>query len=67
MVASFKNNNGITIVGNLHLPQGFKKDAKYPVLITVPPAGGAKEQTAGLYASKMATKGFLAIAIDASF
>ncbi|HKX44637.1 MAG TPA: alpha/beta hydrolase, partial [Burkholderiaceae bacterium] len=64
---SFKNNNGITIVGNLHFPSGFKKGGKYPALVTVPPAGGAKEQTAGLYARKMAAKGFLAIAIDASF
>ncbi|MHA6912864.1 alpha/beta hydrolase [Ralstonia pseudosolanacearum] len=64
---SFKNNNGTTIVGNLHLPKGFNKGGKYPVLVTVPPAGGAKEQTAGLYAAKMAERGFLAIAIDASF
>lgn len=64
---SFKNNNGTTIVGNLHFPKGFNKSNKYPVLVTVPPAGGAKEQTAGLYAAKMAERGFLAIAIDASF
>ncbi len=64
---SFKNNLGIDIVGNLYYPKGFDSSKKYSAIITVPPAGGAKEQTAGLYAGKMAEKGFITIAIDASF
>ncbi|MCU0120526.1 alpha/beta hydrolase [Pseudomonas sp. B2M1-30] len=64
---SFKNNNGIKIVGNVYFPAGFDKAKSYPAIVTVPPAGGAKEQTAGIYASKMADKGFITIAIDASF
>lgn len=64
---SFKNNNGITIVGNLHYPVEFKKDKKYSAIISVGPASGAKEQTAGLYAIKLAEQGFITLAIDASF
>lgn len=64
---SFKNNNGTTIVGNLHLPADFTKEKQYSAIISVGPASGAKEQTAGLYAKKMAENGFIAIAIDASF
>jgi len=63
----FKNNIGITVAGNLHYPAAFDSSKKYAAIITVPPAGGAKEQTAGLYASKLSEEGFLAIAIDASY
>ncbi|NUT85081.1 alpha/beta hydrolase [Pseudomonas corrugata] len=64
---SFSNNNGTKIVGNIYYPNGFDKLKKYSAIITVPPAGGAKEQTAGMYAGKLAEKGFVTIAIDASF
>lgn len=63
----FDNHLGITIVGNIYLPAGFDKAKTYAAIITLPPAGGAKEQTAGLYARKMAENGFVTIAIDASF
>ncbi|MCV4340862.1 alpha/beta hydrolase [Pseudomonas capsici] len=64
---SFKNNNGTKLVGDVYFPEGFDKTKTYPAIVTIPPAGGAKEQTAGIYASKMANKGFITIAIDASF
>ncbi|MGO7582071.1 alpha/beta hydrolase [Rhizobium ruizarguesonis] len=65
--AYFHNNSGTEIAGDIHLPGDFDGSRKYPAIITVPPAGGAKEQTAGLYARKLAEKGLVAIAIDASF
>lgn len=65
--ASFDNRFGIKIVGNVHYPDNFDESKKYPALIVVPPAGGAKEQTAGVYAGKMAENDFISIAIDASF
>lgn len=64
---SFSSRLGLSIVGNTHVPDDFDESKKYPALIVVPPAGGAKEQTAGLYARKMTGNGFITIAIDASF
>jgi len=54
------------MAGNLYLPKGFSKTSKYPAIVSVHPGGGVKEQTAGLYASKLAEQGFVALAFDAS-
>ena len=64
---SFVNNYGIKVVGNLNYPAGFDSSKKYAAIISVGPASGVKEQTAGLYASKLAEKGFITIAIDPSY
>lgn len=57
----------VTIAGNLFLPAGFDKSKKYPAIIVGHPAGGVKEQTAGLYAEKLAQAGFITLAFDASY
>jgi uncharacterized protein len=62
---SFKNNS-IDMAGNLYLPKNFSKSGKYPAIVSVHPGGGVKEQTAGLYAHKLAEQGFIALAFDAS-
>ena len=54
------------MAGNLYLPQNFEQGKKYPALIVVHPGGGVKEQTSGLYAKKLAAKGFITLAYDAS-
>lgn len=64
---NFINHLGITLAGNIRYPEGFDRTHKYPAIITVPPAGGAKEQTAGLYAQKMAEAGYVTITMDASY
>lgn len=51
---------------NLFIPCGFEENKKYPSLVFIHPGGGVKEQTAGLYTEKMAGKGFVALAFDAS-
>ena len=62
---SFKN--GIwKMAGDLYLPKDFDKNRKYAAIICVHPGGGVKEQTAGLYAEKLAGRGFAALAFDAS-
>ncbi|KAF9871348.1 Dienelactone hydrolase- related enzyme [Colletotrichum karsti] len=63
----FKTHLGINLVGNLRQPTGFDKAMKYSAIVTVAPAGGAKEQTSGLYARKLADEGFVTIAFNASF
>lgn len=60
-------NKDITLVGNIFLPKNFDSARKYPAIICVHPAGSVKEQTAGLYARKLAEKGFISLAFDASY
>ena len=66
---SFHNKNGhnITIAAVINFPEGFDESKKYPAIVVTHPGGGVKEQTAGLYARKLAEKGFVTIASDASY
>lgn len=66
-VKSVRFRNGtITMAGNLFLPDGFNETKKYAAIICVHPGGGVKEQTSGLYAKKLAERGFVTLAFDAS-
>jgi hypothetical protein len=47
-------NQFTSIAGNLFVPPNAEKAKKYPALVVGHPFGGVKEQTAGIYASKMA-------------
>ncbi|GAB3350242.1 alpha/beta hydrolase [Amycolatopsis echigonensis] len=60
-------NGSVSMAGNLYLPDGFDPNGSYPAVVAVHPGGGVKEQTAGLYAGKLAEQGFVALAFDASF
>lgn len=62
----FKNND-IEMAGNLFLPSNFDETKKYPTIISVHPGGGVKEQTAGLYAQRLAALGYVTLAFDASY
>ena len=60
-------NRGVTLSAHLHLPDGFREDAKYPALVGVHPAGGVKEQTIGLYAQRLAAQGFVVVVYDSTY
>jgi fermentation-respiration switch protein FrsA (DUF1100 family) len=62
-------NRSIDIAGNLFTPASYDvtKAKKYPAIVVTHPNGGVKEQTAGLYAQKLAEKGFITLAYDASY
>ncbi|MEF3062730.1 alpha/beta hydrolase [Ralstonia solanacearum] len=60
-------NRDVTLSAHLHLPDDFREDAKYPALVGVHPAGGVKEQTIGLYAKRLATKGFVVVVYDSTY
>lgn len=45
----------------------YQEGRKYPALVGIHPAGGVKEQTIGLYASKMASHGFVVMVYDSSY
>src|SRR3954449_2928757 len=64
---SFKNQYGMTVAGNLFLPRDLGRDAKLPAIVVGHPMGAVKEQSADLYATKMAEQGFVAMSVDLSF
>lgn len=59
-------NRTITMAGHLHLPADFDETKRHAALIAIHPGGGVKEQTAGLYAAKLAERGFVVLTFDAS-
>lgn len=59
--------NGNDIAANVYTPADFDNTKKYPTLVIAHPNGGVKEQTAGLYAQRLAEEGFITIAADASY
>ena len=62
---TFHNRYGVTLAADLYAPRGV--DGPLPALAVSGPFGAVKEQSSGLYAQKMAEKGFLTIAFDPSF
>ncbi len=73
---SFQNQYGFTLVGDLYWPNdkindpmvnGQMVNGKRPALAVSGPFGATKEQSSGLYAMKMAERGFVALAFDPSF
>jgi len=64
---SFKNQFQMNTVGNLFTPKNLSRDTRYPAIIIGHPMGAVKEQSANLYAQKLAEQGFVTLAIDLSF
>ena len=62
---TFNNRFGITLVADLYEPKNAKD--KLPAIAVCGPFGAVKEQCSGLYAQKMAERGFLTIAFDPSY
>ena len=63
---TFHNRYGITLVADMYLPKVVKAE-KLPAIAVCGPFGAVKEQASGLYAMKMAERGYLTIAFDPSF
>ena len=64
---TFKNQYRMSIAGNLFLPKGSNRDAKHPAIVVGHPMGAVKEQSANLYATKMAERGFVTLSLDLPF
>lgn len=59
--------NGIDIAANVYTPAGYDELKSYPAVVIAHPNGGIKEQTAGLYAQRLAESGFITITADAAY
>ncbi|PKN41646.1 MAG: alpha/beta hydrolase [Deltaproteobacteria bacterium HGW-Deltaproteobacteria-18] len=59
--------NGIDISANVYTPASYDPSKTYPAVVVAHPNGGVKEQVAGLYAQRLAEKGYIAIAADAAY
>jgi len=59
--------NGIEIAANVYTPADYDASKKYPAVTVAHPNGGIKEQTAGLYAQRLAEAGYITISADASY
>jgi fermentation-respiration switch protein FrsA (DUF1100 family) len=64
---SFKNQYQMTVVGNLFVPKNLSRNEKAAAIVVGHPMGAVKEQSANLYATKMAEQGFVTMSLDLSF
>ncbi|WP_402718906.1 alpha/beta hydrolase [Janthinobacterium rivuli] len=63
----FRNQYQMTVAGNLFLPAQLDPARRHAAIIVGHPMGAVKEQSANLYATKMAEQGFVALSLDLSF
>lgn len=59
--------HGVDIVANVYTPANYDPAQPYPAIVVAHPNGGVKEQTAGLYAQRLAESGYVTIAMDAAY
>jgi len=59
--------NGLEIAANVYTPANYEPSKSYMAVVVAHPNGGVKEQVAGLYAQRLAEKGYITIAADASY
>lgn len=63
---TFVNRYGITLAADLYVPK-TTAGGELPAIAVSGPFGAVKEQSSGLYAQKLAERGFLTIAFDPSY
>jgi hypothetical protein len=59
--------NGLNISANVYTPADYDPKKKYPAIVVAHPNGGVKEQVAGLFAQRLAEKGYITITADAAY
>jgi dipeptidyl aminopeptidase/acylaminoacyl peptidase len=64
---SFKSQFEENVVGNLFTPKTLDRNTKAPAIVVGHPMGAVKEQSSNLYATMMAERGFVTLAIDLPF
>ncbi|KAF0319644.1 alpha/beta superfamily hydrolase [Colletotrichum asianum] len=56
-----------TVAGNLFTPNNLARNSTSPAIVVSHPMGAVKEQSANLYATKLAEQGFVTVSIDMPF
>ncbi|ETS75331.1 hypothetical protein PFICI_12275 [Pestalotiopsis fici W106-1] len=56
-----------TVAGNLFTSRDLDYDARSPAIVVGHPMGAVKEQSANLYATKLAEQGFVTVSLDLPF
>jgi len=64
---TFKNQYMMDVAGHLFIPKNLDRNQKHAAIAVGHPMGAVKEQSADVYASNMANRGFITLAIDLSF
>ena len=64
---AFKDQYQMKVGGNLFIPHTLHRNAKSAAIVVGHPMGAVKEQSANLYATKMAELGFVTLSIDLPF
>ena len=66
---TFETQYGLTLAADLYTPVGANNDSptRLPAIAVSGPFGAVKEQCSGLYAMRMAERGFVALAFDPSY
>ena len=63
----FKNQYEMDVAGNLFVPSNLNRNSAHAAIVVGHPMGAVKEQSADLYATKMAEQGFVTLSIDLPF
>ena len=64
---TFETQYGFTLAADLYMPKDSQAESGLPAIAVSGPFGASKEQSSGLYAMRMAERGFVALAFDPSF
>ncbi|KJK64535.1 hypothetical protein P875_00011228 [Aspergillus parasiticus SU-1] len=64
---TFENQYRMKIGGNLFIRNNFTRSVGAPAIVVSHPMGAVKEQSANLYATKLAEQGFVTVSLDLSF
>jgi fermentation-respiration switch protein FrsA (DUF1100 family) len=64
---TFKDQYQMNVAGNVFTPKNLDRSTKVPAIVVGHPMGAVKEQSANLYATKMAEQGFVTMSLDLPF
>ncbi|KAF4215932.1 hypothetical protein CNMCM5878_007663 [Aspergillus fumigatiaffinis] len=64
---TFPTQNQMTIAGNIFIHNHLNRSNETPAIVVGHPMGAVKEQSANLYATKLAEKGFITVSLDLPF